>query len=167
MKRILVLGGTRFFGKHMVSALLAQGHSVAIANRGQTPDPFGGTVERIVLERTDADCICEALSGKSFDVVCDSLAYTSNDVRALLDSYHPSRYVMTSSTVVYQPLTLHTTEADFDPLQIPLKWCARGDDSYAACKQQAEAALRQIYPSVPAVAVRFPFVIGEDDYTRR
>lgn len=167
MKRILVLGGTRFFGRHMVSALLAQGHSVTIATRGQTPDPFGNTVERIVLERTDADCIRQALLGKSFDVVCDSLAYTSNDVRALLDSYHPSRYVMTSSTAVYQTLALHTAETDFDPLQIPLKWCARGDDSYAACKQQAEAALRQIYPSIPAVAVRFPFVIGEDDYTRR
>lgn len=167
MKQILVLGGTRFFGKHMVSALLTQGHAVTIANRGKTPDPFGNTVKRIVLERTDADSIRRALLGKSFDAVCDSLAYTSNDVRDLLEAFHVPRYVMTSSTAVYQPLALHTTEADFVPLRIPLKWCARGDDSYATCKQQAEAALRQAYPSIPAVAVRFPFVIGEDDYTRR
>lgn len=167
MKRVLILGGTRFFGKHMVSALLAQGHTVAIANRGQTPDPFGNAVDRIVLERTDADCIRRALLGNSFDIVCDSLAYTSNDVRALLEEVPVSRYVMTSSTAVYQPLTLQTAETDFDPLQIPLQWCDRSDASYDACKRQAEAALRQVYPSVPAVAVRFPFVTGEDDYTRR
>ncbi|MGH4123418.1 MAG: NAD-dependent epimerase/dehydratase family protein [Clostridium sp.] len=31
---ILVLGGTRFFGVHLVDNLLKNGHQVTIANRG-------------------------------------------------------------------------------------------------------------------------------------
>ena len=36
--RILVIGGTRYFGIHMVNKLLEQGHEVTIATRGKTPE---------------------------------------------------------------------------------------------------------------------------------
>ena len=36
--KILVIGGTRFFGIHMVRELLAQGHAVTIATRGNVKD---------------------------------------------------------------------------------------------------------------------------------
>ena len=45
--KILVLGGTRFFGVHLVCALLEDGHEVTIATRGRTPDSFGSQVSRI------------------------------------------------------------------------------------------------------------------------
>ena len=41
VKKVLVLGGTRFFGKHLVEALLQAGHDVTIATRGITEDSFG------------------------------------------------------------------------------------------------------------------------------
>lgn len=36
--KILVMGGTRYFGIHMVNKLLEQGHEVTIATRGKTPE---------------------------------------------------------------------------------------------------------------------------------
>ncbi len=36
--KILVIGGTRYFGIHMVNKLLERGHKVTIATRGKTPD---------------------------------------------------------------------------------------------------------------------------------
>ncbi len=39
--KVLMLGGTRFFGKHAVRALLKRGHTVTIGTRGRTPDAFG------------------------------------------------------------------------------------------------------------------------------
>ena len=33
--RLLVLGGTRFFGRHLVEAALARGHEVTLFNRGR------------------------------------------------------------------------------------------------------------------------------------
>ena len=44
--KILVIGGTRFMGKHLVSALVANKHDVTIATRGAAPDNFGGMVKR-------------------------------------------------------------------------------------------------------------------------
>lgn len=48
LKKVLVLGGTRFFGKHLVEALLKDGHDVTIATRGITEDSFGGTVKDLL-----------------------------------------------------------------------------------------------------------------------
>ena len=59
--KILVIGGTRFFGIHMVNALLSMGHDVTIATRGKAEDDFGDRVSRIVLERTSEESMSNAL----------------------------------------------------------------------------------------------------------
>lgn len=45
--QILVIGGTRFFGIHMVNELLKLGHDVTIATRGKSSDGYGDNVQRI------------------------------------------------------------------------------------------------------------------------
>ena len=70
--KILVIGGTRFFGIHMVRALLEKGHDVTIATRGLTPDDFGDKVKRIIFQRTDEQSVKEALYGTHYDVVIDN-----------------------------------------------------------------------------------------------
>lgn len=163
---ILVVGGTRFFRKQLVWELLGQGHTVAVATRGKTPDPFGGRVTRIALDRTDSRSVRDALGGADYDLVYDNIAYASNDVRRLLDTVRTDRYILTSSTAVYDK-KINTVETDFDPLAQPVSWGERAGFSYAEGKRQAEGALFQAYGRIPALAVRFPFVIGDDDYTLR
>ena len=51
--KILVVGGTRFFGIPMVNALLASGHDVTIATRGNAKADFAGEVKSVVFDRTD------------------------------------------------------------------------------------------------------------------
>lgn len=54
--RTFVIGGTRFFGKHLVYQLLGAGHDVTIITRGQTAQPFGDDVQHNTLlwiNRTD------------------------------------------------------------------------------------------------------------------
>jgi len=163
---ILVLGGTRFFGIPMVNELASR-HNVAIATRGITADSFGGSVERIKLDRTDAESIRRALSGRYFDLIIDKIAYCSNDIRSLLESADCSRYILMSSTAVYNPLHLNTVEEDFLPENEELIWCNRADFPYAQVKRYAETALLRKYSDRPSAAVRYPFVIGTDDYTGR
>lgn len=163
---ILVLGGTRFFGIPMVKELTAR-HNVTIATRGLTADSFGGSVERIKLDRTDAADIRRALSGRHFDLIIDKIAYCSNDIRNLLQAADCGRYILMSSTAVYNPLHENTTEDDFLPEKEELIWCNRPDFPYAQVKRYAEAALFREYSNIPSAAVRYPFVIGRDDYTGR
>lgn len=165
--KILVLGGTRFFGVHMVNDLIEKGHEVIIATRGQAPDDFGDSVMRIRLDRTDEDSIKAMISDTHYDVIIDKIAYCSNDVRKVLDNADCDKYIYMSSTAVYDPLHPDTKEDDFDGNGGELIWCDRPDFSYDVVKRHAEYALWQKYSDKKFVAVRYPFVIGKDDYTKR
>lgn len=164
---ILVIGGNRLIGKHLVKYLLQDNHTVTIATRGLTSDNFGTQIKRFVIERTSPNSISTVLGNKHFDVVFDSLAFSSNDVKCLLDTLKCDKYVMTSTVSVYKNYTADMLETDFVPEKHPLKWCWRADDTYNEVKRQAECALYQICSDIPSVAVRFPFVVGDDDYTKR
>ncbi len=165
--KILVIGGTRFFGIHMVNALLEAGHDITIATRGRAADPFGERVQRIRLERTDAQSMKDALQGCFYDVIIDKIAYCSNDIRSLMEAAKFGKYIYMSSTAVYAPKRMNTVESDFDGMGGELRWCDRADGSYSEVKRQAEYALWQQYGDKNWIAVRYPFVIGRDDYTNR
>lgn len=164
---ILVIGGTRFFGIHMVKELLALGHDVTIATRGNAADPFGERVKRIRVERTDIESMKRAFAGLHFDVVFDNIAYASNDIKSAMETLDFNKYIYMSTTAVYDPKHMDTKEEDFDAVHKTLEWCGRADHPYDVVKRQAECALWQKYADKNWIAVRYPFVIGEDDYTKR
>ena len=165
--KILVLGGTRFFGIRMVQDLLKMGHEVAIGTRGLSKDPFGEQVKRIALDRSNGESLRQALQGKRFDLVIDKIAYCSNDIKRLLDFIDCQKYIYMSTTAVYAPKKINLVEEDFDPLAMDLVWCERKDFPYGQVKMQAEAAITQKYPGQKYIAVRYPVVLGKDDYTKR
>lgn len=165
--KILVIGGTRFFGIHMVNELLAKGHEVTIATRGRTVDTYGDRVKRIIIQRTDAESVRDALSGTHYDVVIDKIAYCSNDIKYVMDVVDCDKYIYMSSTSVYKPKHINTIESDFDGISKELIWCDRKAFPYEEIKRQAECALWQAYPDKNWIAVRYPFAIGKDDYTKR
>lgn len=165
--KILVVGGTRYAGVHLVRALLSREHEVTIANRGKTLDAFGESVKRKIIERRDAESLQNAFKGEFYDAVIDNVAYASNDVKGILEAVQTDRYIMTSTISVYRDFHENMLESDFDPKSIGLKWLGWDGGTYDEIKRQAEAALFQAYPGVNSVAVRFPWIFGTDDYTER
>lgn len=165
---VLVIGGTRFFGKHLVWELLGRGHEVTIATRGKTPDPFGGRVKRLTVDRTDVEEMKRVFAYKYYDVVYDDIAYCAGDVRNAMEAIGHRRYVMVSTISVYNELHFQTVESDFVPERKQLIWYEKRDEAgYDALKRSAECTLAQKYAARNTVVARFPFVIGEDDYTER
>ena len=164
---ILVIGGTRFFGIHMVEELLKMGHDITIATRGQASDSFGDRVKRIVIERTNEDSIRNAFKEKHYDVVIDKIAYCSNDIKYAMENISCDKYIYMSSTSVYAPKHMNTLETDFDGYSNDFVWCDRMAFPYEGIKRQAEYALWQKYSDRKWIAVRYPFAIGKDDYTKR
>lgn len=165
--QILVIGGTRFFGVPMVQELLKKGHRVTIATRGLKQDPFGDCVERIVLDHTDFESMKHALGRLYFDVVIDKVAYCSNDIRYAMESVCCGKYIYMSSTAIYELNHPDIREAEFDGMTGTIKWCNRADASYGEGKKQAEYVLWQTYNDRKWVAIRYPYVVGADDYTKR
>ena len=164
--KILVVGGTRFFGIPMVNALIDAGHDVTVATRGNNALGFGGSVKQVVMDRTDAESVKRAVKDESFDVVIDKVAYSSNDVRSLLPNIKCDRYIQMSSCSVYKKDAPLIGENEFDAAKYPLVWADRTED-YDESKRQAERAAYEFMDAGKCVFVRYPIVLGENDYTGR
>ncbi|RNB85856.1 NAD-dependent epimerase/dehydratase family protein [Brevibacillus fluminis] len=168
MEKILVLGGTRFFGKRLVHKLLESGADVTVATRGLTPDPFGQNVKRLVIDRDDARSLQAAAQTQDWDIVYDNICYSAQnalDANVAFDG-RVGRYLLTSTLSVYDFGPKPLEEADFAPETYPIVPGTRADVTYQEGKRQAEAVFFQ-KASFPVAAVRFPIVLGEDDYTKR
>lgn len=163
----LVFGGTRFMGKHLVKELIEMGYNVTIATRGIMNDDFGNKISRLIVDRTDAKSLQKNIPDTIYDVIFDNIAYCSNDVKYLLSTIKCRRYIQVSSASVYTDLHNNTREEEFDANNKPLIYCDKNDFPYGEIKRQAECAITQDYSHISSVMVRFPFVIGTDDYTER
>ena len=69
MKKVLVLGGTRFFGRKLVELLLADGHDVTIVTRGKLANPFVGKVKHLIVNRRDTEAFSKAVEGDYYDMI--------------------------------------------------------------------------------------------------
>ncbi len=163
---VLVIGGTRFFGIPMVDKLILDGHTVSIATRGNATNPFGDKVTQIRMDRSNYDSVSKSFKGQQYDVIIDKIAYCSNDVKNLLENVSCKKYIQMSSCSVYFDDYECIKEDAYNPENEELVWKNR-DDNYAEGKRQAErAALEYLNPS-QCIFVRYPVVMGPNDYTGR
>ncbi len=75
---ILIIGGTRFLGRAIVDAALAQGHQLTLFNRGCTNPGLYPEVETLTGDR---DGELDSLSGRRWDAVMDTCGYVPRIVR--------------------------------------------------------------------------------------
>lgn len=168
--RLLVIGGTRFVGRHAVDAALAAGHDVTLFNRGVTAEPPAGTT--LVRGDRDIDGDLAPLTDGAFDAVLDCCAYAPDQVARLADALgerFAGRYLLISSISVHggddPPIPVGVTEDDpVVPAVYPDGPGERYEDyggKKVACEQVA--ADRFARTSV----VRPGLVVGPHDHTGR
>jgi len=165
---ILVLGGTRFFGKKLVELCIENGHNVTILTRGQSGNPFGTSVKQLVVDRDDRDALATALANTTWDIVYDNICYSPNEAQVICELLQgkTKKLVFTSTLSTYEVDGKMKNEEDFNPYLYQIRMGEKVEFSYGEGKRQAEAVLFK-EASFPVVAVRFPIVMGEHDYTRR
>ena len=78
--KILILGGTRFLGRHLADQALAQGHAVTLLHRGRSGPGLFAQAEHHIADR-DGDL--SALDAGEWDSVIDTSAYVPRQVRAV------------------------------------------------------------------------------------
>lgn len=165
--KVLVLGGNRFFGKKLVRKLIERGDRVTVLNRGSRPDDFGEHVTRIRCDRKDAKDLRLAVGSDDWDVVYDQVCYDADTAETAVKIFSGKvgHYIFTSTRSVYD-YGSDMREESFDPYTFKFSKRETYDSNYGVAKRQAEWAFFQD-KSFPAVAVRFPIVLGTDDYTGR
>lgn len=166
---ILVLGGTRFLGRHFVGSALARGHRLTLFNRGQTLTPFGGEVELLIGERDpDLGLGLRALEVGQWDAVIDTSGYVPRHVAASarLLAGRVGHYVYISSVSAYADLS-HPGIDETAPvahLDDPLSEDTTAH--YGALKAACEAVVLEVFGK-QALVVRPGLIVGPNDPTDR
>lgn len=163
--RLLVLGGTRFLGRHLVEAALARGHEPTLFNRGRTaPHLFAG-VEQLRGER-DGDLA--ALRGRSWDAVVDTCGYLPRVVRRSAEALRGSaaRYLFVSSISVYADASAAGQDERAPRARLPDPGCEDIPAHYgalkAACEDEVQAAFGE-----RAILLRPGLIVGPFDPSGR
>jgi 2'-hydroxyisoflavone reductase len=160
--RMLVLGGTKFLGRHVVDAALARGHEVTLFNRGRTRPELFPDVEKL---RGDRDGDLAALAGRGFDAVVDTSGYVPRVVDATIDALgEVGHYTFVSTGSVYADLSSPPHEEDaVGALAEPTEEVDGG--SYGPLKALCEQVVRDRFPE--AFVPRPGLIVGPWDPTGR
>jgi 2'-hydroxyisoflavone reductase len=162
--KLLVLGGTKFLGRHAVDAALLGGHEVTIFTRGRTNPDLFPKVEHLVGDR---DGELDALGNRAFDGVVDTSGYVPRIVRqsAELLRDRVDRYVFVSSISVYADFSEPVSEAT--PVA-ELADAASEEimEDYGGLKAACERVVEEVYADRSA-RVRAGLIVGPYDPTDR
>jgi 2'-hydroxyisoflavone reductase len=157
--RLLVLGGTKNLGRHVIEAALAAGHEVTLFNRGRTNPGLFPEAEHLVGERSDP----VALATGEWDAVIDMSGFLVRDIRRGLELLRDrvGHYTFMSTIGVYASKT--TPGMTEDAAVLPWPDGAPEDeftmDLYGPSKAKAEELLADAFGDRTA-AVRSGFVVG-------
>lgn len=163
--KILIIGGTRFLGRHLVESALARGHEVTLFNRGKTnPDLF----KQVQTISGDREKDLDQISG-TYDAVIDTCGYFPRIVRMSAEALKEKvqSYVFISSISVYDGFSkIGINESD------PVGKIADETieeitgDSYGPLKALCENAVQDVFGE-RALIVRPGLIVGPHDPTDR
>ena len=116
--RILIIGGTRFVGRHITQAALAAGHEVSLVHRGQTGAGLFPEAEHLLADRNGD---LGVLKGRVWDATIDVSAYRPRQVTQLAEALdgNGGQYVYISSVSVYAPPAVPGYGEDSPVLRFP------------------------------------------------
>ena len=164
--KILVIGGTRFVGRHIVEAALAHGHAVTILHRGKSGADLFPTSEHLIADR-DGDL--GLLADRKFDATIDVSAYFPHQVRSLAAALgdRAGHYVYVSTVSVYdKPLTRGYDESSPQLAPASEDVDEITNDTYGPLKVTCEQVATELFGDDLTI-IRPTYVIGPWDYTRR
>ncbi|MFN8367061.1 MAG: NAD-dependent epimerase/dehydratase family protein [Candidatus Kapaibacterium sp.] len=164
---VLIIGGTIFLGKALITALQQNGHTVSVFHRGKHPLPEDCTdVKEYIGDRANDVSV---LSGLTFDAVIDTCGYFPADVRFTAQALLPTtkQYIFISSISVYKNNDVPNQNEDAE--------CGTLDDStvreitgetYGPLKRYCEQEVESIYGS-QACIIRPGLIVGPHDVSHR
>lgn len=149
---ILIIGGTRFVGPHIIRVLLSAGHVLTMFNRGVHKSSVPDHVRHIEGNREND---LSRVQGH-FDLVIDMCAYQGEHVEKLYSEVSFNKYILMSSAAVY-------AESDVFPLiedRSPMGPCSMWGE-YNKGKVAAEQVV--VSRDVSYAIIRPVYILGENN----
>ncbi|MFT5286629.1 MAG: 2'-hydroxyisoflavone reductase [Planctomycetota bacterium] len=162
---LLLLGGTKFLGRHLTDAALARDHTVTLFHRGETGADLFPELEHILGDRTEG---LDALAGREFDAVIDTSGYlprvVRDSARALADSV--KHYTFVSSISVYAD---HSKAGNTENTAVGILEDVRDENvakNYGPLKGLCEQVVEREFPGRTLV-IRPGLIVGPHDPSDR
>ena len=151
--KILVMGGTRFVGKSLVSKLLNQNHEIDIFTRGNKSNPDNTNL--IKGDRNDIECILK-IKNKKYDVIFDISGREVEQTKLLIENIDDSflRYIYVSSAGVYK-----------DNYELPLSEDSPLDTN-SRHKGKFETENWLVEKKIPFTSFRPTYIYGPGNYNK-
>jgi 2'-hydroxyisoflavone reductase len=166
---ILIIGGTRFLGRHLVDSALARGHEVTLFNRGKSNPDLFLNIETILGDR-EHDLGKLTQVGREWDAVIDTSGYVPRIVRLSAQSLAGGvkRYVFISSISVYADFK-KTGIDENDPVgKIEDESFEEiTGEAYGPLKALCEKAVQDVFGEDRALIIRPGLIVGPNDPTDR
>jgi nucleoside-diphosphate-sugar epimerase len=172
--KLLIIGGTRFLGRHLVTAALARDHEVTLFNRGNYS--LQADVETIDGDRHSE---LDKLKGRRWDAVVDTCGHLPHAVRSAAEALSDSvnRYVFVSSQNAYANVSVPDIAEDYplatltdEQLDQANAIDTKGQPSYGALygglKALCERAAEEVMPG-RVLVLRPGLIVGPYDYSDR
>jgi 2'-hydroxyisoflavone reductase len=164
--KLLVIGGTRFVGRHLVECALARGHTITLFNRGQSNRDLFPQVEQLHGNRSVDLAL---LQDRSWDAVIDTCGYVPRIVRLSAQALvgHTDRYVFISTVSVYAENNPRGMDEDAPLATLQDESVEEiTSETYGGLKVLCEQAVEQAYPN-RALIIRPGLIVGPHDPTDR
>jgi nucleoside-diphosphate-sugar epimerase len=164
--QILVVGGTRFVGRHFVAQAVAAGHEVTLFHRGRTGGELFPDLEHRIGDR-DGDLA--ALTSGQWDATVDACAYVPRQVHALADVLgdRGGHYLLVSSVSAYAVPSAPGIAEDAPLIELADPTVENVTaETYGGLKVLCEKAAVARHGTA-TLLVRPTYVVGPDDYTWR
>jgi 2'-hydroxyisoflavone reductase len=163
---LLVIGGTRFFGRAAVEEAARRGHRVTVFHRGESePDDLPG-IEHLHGDRTRS---LGPLGDRSWDAVLDTWAFVPREVRELADGLgdRVGHYTFVSSLSVH-PDDLPVGASEATPVHPPPypETEEVTDETYGPLKVASEVEAASSFDG-RLLVIRPGYIVGPNDPTDR
>ncbi|PKN95516.1 MAG: epimerase [Chloroflexi bacterium HGW-Chloroflexi-6] len=163
---ILIIGGTRFLGRHLVDSALARGHQLTLFNRGKSNRTLFPTLETIIGNRKHD---LGQLTSRSFDAVIDTCGYFPRNVRLAAQTLKDvvKSYVFISSISAYADVSQIGITEDSPLASMPDETVEEiNGETYGPLKVLCEKAVQAEFTD-RALIIRPGLIVGPYDPTDR
>ena len=177
---ILIIGGTKFLGRHLIDAALQNNHQVTLFNRGRNYSE--DDIKNVEQIHGDRNSELAELGNRNWDACVDTCGYLPQTVKASAEFLKDkvNQYVFISSGSVYANMSepdydekTETKTLDKDQKREVEKVDPKGElnglmlgENYGALKVLCEKAAENAMPN-RVLSVRAGMIVGTFDWTDR
>ncbi|MCY9662063.1 NAD-dependent epimerase/dehydratase family protein [Paenibacillus chondroitinus] len=161
--KILILGGTKFLGRALTEAAIAQGHDVTLFHRGLHDANAFPNVRHIIGDRNND---LDLLQGREWDAVIDTSGYEPESVLAAAKQLKNQvrHYTFISTISVYEDLKKVSVNESAPVAKLTDQMDP--GQKYGAKKALCELAVQQEFPNHTLV-IRPGLIVGPYDVSDR